>query len=77
MTQHTAGAVRAAIVITNHYDNPIDLNNCARTIDRETHAAEMLTFIEKVAAWPYTAPQGTAIFMVQEEAFALIKKVRG
>ena len=77
-TQHTP-AHKAALAIACRMDNgtSAETNLIEYIIEEKTHCSEMLTFIEKVAAWPYE-PQHRAqsIFMVQEEAFALIKKVR-
>ena len=76
---HTAGAIRAAKLINNNLgyaaDNPTFINFLKKTIDRETHAAEMLAFIEKVAAWDFDI-RGDCVADAQREAFELIKKVR-
>jgi len=85
--KHTDGAIRAAIIISNHRDWGIAHGFpefVTKIIDEETHAAEMLAFIEKVAEWDYKVYRSNVtgfnvepIEQAQREAFALIKKVRG
>ena len=75
MTQ-TAGAIRAADQIRNGTNGGMSANTMADIIDEETHAAEMLAFVEKVAAWDWIGDD-KGIEQAQTEAFALLKKVRG
>ena len=74
----TAGAIRAAKIIEdglNKYGaNFWGYMSWAEIINEETHAPEMLAFIEKVASSEYSRD---TIMEAQDEAFALIKKVRG
>jgi len=95
-TQHSKGAIRAAEIIydgeTDIYRNDADyaeIVKLAKIIDEETKAAEMLAFIEKIAAWDFEGRHDTiridniisdmasVISDAQQAAFALIKKVRG
>jgi len=78
MTQ-TAGSIRAAEEIEKQGEH--HLPQMVVIIDRYTHAAEMLAFIEKVAAWDFDGGhwklEGEKIIKAQSEAFELIKKVKG
>lgn len=79
MTQqqtHSAGAVRAANKLFPDFEV---VDEISKIIDRETHAAEMIAFIEKVAAWEFGSNSfnPTALLQVQAEAFILLKKARG
>ena len=77
---HTAGVRRAADHINEYYDwmelDDEQLAHIAAIIDEETHVAEMLAFVEKVNAWDFDRT-GYRISQAQEEAFALLKKVKG
>lgn len=90
MTQHTAGAMRAAerINLCLRPCTPkeaIDVEKIyAGIIAEETHDADMLDFIEKVAQIESDIIDEMSNYDVLEfldglknEAFALIKKVRG
>ncbi len=75
-TQHTAGAIRAADLIIHDIqwtNMPIFQISLETIIDNETHAAEMLAFILKVES----TDLANHIQEIQQEAFELIKKVRG
>ena len=53
----------------------------ADIIDRETHAPEIIEFIERVASWDFEdanhwRTHGGEIAAAQKQAFELLKKVR-
>lgn len=81
MTQtHSTGALRASYKLKQYgICDPIIFNDIARIIDRETHASEMLAFIEKVAAFSFEGNKNLydKVTQAQAEAFRLLKKVRG
>ena len=94
-TQPTHGAIRAAkeeiaevlgeyVSVTDTF-TPEYLLLAKRAYEHleeaETHSAEMLAFIEKVAEWGFSSQgwklKDDEIIKAQKEAFELIKKVRG
>jgi len=77
--KHTAEAIRAAEIISDYLCIDGCNNNIVAIIEDETHAAEMLAFIEKVAAFDFEGNKNLydKVIQAQSEAFELIKKVRG
>ena len=76
---HSPGAVRAAEKITAEMKQPkVLVDWLLNIIYEETHLPELIAFIEKVAAWDFDIDFiNGSIEQAQNEAFALIKKVRG
>ena len=74
---HTTRAVRAAehIYLQPRLTHDIDVDTFASIIDTDTHVAEMLTFIDKVAEGDFGSPSiAGSFYNAQQEAFARIKK---
>jgi hypothetical protein len=79
--EHEANAEFIVRACNSHDQLVAALNEIEWIIERETHAADMLAFIEKVAAWDFAKfgsdSTNESIYNAQHEAFELIKKVRG
>jgi len=73
---HTPGAIRAARYISA--GSNFDRDNLEDIIDHETHAAELLAFVERVAEGNFLTGfnKDERFLHAQHEAFALLKKVR-
>ena len=82
MTQHTAGARKATNHINEYFDwmelSEHQKGEMDAIIDEETHAAEMETFIKKVATVliPAHGAGHSTVIELKREALAFIEKVR-
>ena len=76
MTQHTAGAVRAAnkIVGGRWTRQKSSINEIARIIEEETHAAEMQALIDRMAT--ISLGDHAGLFNLKRESLELLEKVR-